>query len=319
MSRLPLELCALVIDAAGVGRAAGRWDDGHTSLDQCCISTLKACSRVCRAWYYHAIPYLWASLTIDIQFPRTRSNDQRLLARREWWGCPTERWDATLPLANVLAIFRSNQRLMTSVRHFSLEFSSTVRKEQLSASPELVAFCKALAPLPRFSWKVDKMEDNTIFTPSYEVGVDDDHLLGQIVTPFCHSPTLTTFAFSGEMFPLDILKAMPNLKDASFTDVPRCMNPTLSDQSSSLQSLPFRLRRARFWGAEAVYAILIRCGNVFSQLEELSVSNGDYAKTADDDKLAALVSLPKGMFKIVDVELNNSRACKFMSLNTDIF
>ena len=241
MSRLPLELCLLVIDSIGLGRAdAGAWDYGHTG---CCMDTLKACSLVCMAWYHHTVPYLWSSITLDIQptDPQTVSDgDACLVVRREWLESPKNWQEATLPLANVLAIFQSNRRLMSSVCHFNLGLSSTVHKRELATTPELVEFCKALPPLPRFSWRVDDLEDDTIFTPSYDVADDDEHVLGQIVTPFCHSPALTTFTFTGETFPFDILKAMPNLKDLSFIDVWRCITPySLANKPYLFQPLPF--------------------------------------------------------------------------------
>ena len=315
MSRLPLELYILVIDAAAAGRAAGAWEDGHIS-DWDCIKTLKACSLVCRAWYYHTIPHLWSSITVDIQSPRRGSNDQRLFIRREWWESSMS--EETLPLAEVLKIFQSNCRISASVRHLCLKISSMIQPPAFIATPELLDFCKAVAPLPSFSWKVDELEDDTIFTPFYDVADDNDHQLGQIVSSLCSSATLTTFAFSG-MFPFDILKAMPNLKDVSFTNVPECVKPFSYNSSPTGQSLPFCLRRARFWGAEAVYAALVASENVFSQLEELSVSSGASDDSWMEGSLAKVISLPKGTLTTLNIEISDSEACKLTSFNVDLF
>jgi len=178
------------------------------------------------------------------------------------------------------------------------------------ATPELVNFCKALPPLPRFSWEADELDHNTIFTPSYEVPNDDDHPLGQIITSFCHSPALTAFTFSGVTFPLDILKATPNLKDISFTNIAECIIPHSSNHTSPLHSLPFRLRRASFCAAECVYESLIEFEDIFSQLEELTVNSGDHGENRAEENLATLVSLPIGKLRTLDLEITNSWDCE---------
>lgn len=237
MSRLPLELWLLVIDVAAIGRAAGSWDDGYIG---CRMRTLKACSLVCKAWYRHTIPHIWASITVAIESPTSPTHSRRDPRTATSWGWCMARKERRLPLADVLAIFRSNSNLMAAVCHVRLEFSRTLDQCQPIPAAELLAFCKELAPLPRFSWKAQKIHHDTIFTPSYEVADNDDHPIRQTLTLFCNSPTLTTFAFSGREFFFDILKAMPNLKDLSFIDVWRCITPySLANKPYLFQPLPF--------------------------------------------------------------------------------
>lgn len=304
MSRLPLELCVLVIAFAAVERSAGPIHDEDTGS---CMETLEACSLVCRAWYHYTIPHIWSSITVAILPPISEweyEGSPDILAYQGWY---MQRRGVRMLLADVLDIFQSNHRLMASVRHFHLSFPSTVGRSRLSALPELVTFCKALAPLPRFSWRVDELEDYTLFTPSFDIADDSSHPLGQMVTPFCNSPFLTTFAFSGSVFPFNVLKSMPNLKDVSFTNVRQCKVPS---QQSSPNSFSFHLRRARFYGAESVYKHLIGKKGVFSQLEELTVSGGVYRVETDDSDLATLLSLPKGTLKTIDIDINKSSDCK---------
>jgi len=175
------------------------------------------------------------------------------------------------------------------------------------ATPELVAFFRALAPLPRFSWMAEEVEDLTIFSTSFE-----NHLLGQIVGPFCHSSTLTTFTFRGPVFLFDTLKNMPNLKDVSFSNVAECSSPHSSLQTLAPWALPFRLRKARFLGAECVYRHLIHFEDIFSQLEHLVVEIGDWGDD-EEEKLAALVCLPMCKLRTLNIEVTNSQLCEWMS------
>lgn len=206
---------------------------------------------------------------------------------------------------------------MTCVRHLRLIVPWNVEKHGLIATPEFFNFCKALAPLPRFSWEAEEFDEENICTSSGEVADDDDHPLGQIITSFCHSNTLTTFHFSGVVFPLDILKATPNLKDISFYRVVECLIPRLSNGTLSFQSLPFHLWRARFTAAESVYEGLIAFGDIFSQLDELAMTSFGGESRADEN-LATLVCLPLGTLRTLYIEITDTRACKLF-LPPDVY
>ena len=213
-----------------------------------------------------------------------------------------------------LGIVHSKPKLLASIRHFALQFSTYVKARDMIKSPDFVSFCKTLPPFPSFRLYLSDFDDETVFSPHFEVMDDDDHPLGHILTSFCHSSILTSFAFEGQKFPFDILKSMPNLKDISFQSVYDCYTPHIPNQPSSMQSLPFRLRRARFCSADPVFKVLMIYEETLSEVKELEVLSGDLGESADDEDLAFLLSIPQGTLKSLSIELNDSLACKRSSI-----
>ena len=216
-------------------------------------------------------------------------------------------------MAESLDVVLSNAKFLASIQHFSLEFSDILSHSNFIASPELLSFCKTLGPRPSLSLHIPESEsfrdvlEETIFSPNFEVMDDDAHPLGQILTSLCHSSILTTFAFEGGIFPYDIFKSMPNLKNVSFTDVWECVIPDLPNDTSPLQSLPFSLRRASFQQADSVCAELTQYEETLSELEELDAT---VHEEREDGDLAALLSIPRGTLKTISVEINDSVKCK---------
>ena len=245
------------------------------------------------------------SASLFVRVPNWTS-DNRLSVARGWHG-------EGKPLAESLDAVLSNTKFLASIQHFSLEFSDILSHSNFIASPELLSFCKTLGPRPSLSLHIPESEifrdvsEEIIFSPHFEVMDDDAHPLGQILTSLCQSTVLTTFAFEGGIFPFDILKSMPNLKDVSFTEVWECVTPFIKDEPSPLQSLPFCLRKASFQQADLLYWELMRFEETLSELEELEVIP---IECPEDDDLVLLLSVPKGTLKEVSFEIMDSSICQ---------
>jgi len=80
MSRFPLEIYFLIIEAICLSRRQVRDSSEHYS-DDFSISTLKACSLVCRAWYHYAAPFFWVSASLFVHVPDWKSGSRLSVGR----------------------------------------------------------------------------------------------------------------------------------------------------------------------------------------------------------------------------------------------
>ena len=183
-----------------------------------------------------------------------------------------------------------------------------VKFRNFGDTPEAYALYPFLAPVPfveidvEFNSRDDSLE---VFAGDPTTYMYDPQARG--ISSFLHSPALTCFMFSGEVFYTGFLENAPNLRHLCVTldtydDIP--VYSVGRRYHARPNPLSFRLRRAVFGNATSVFSALLQAApQVFSELEEMVIEerNQRDGTSSGEDLVAEVLSLVKETIRRVSI------------------
>lgn len=203
----------------------------------------------------------------------------------------------------ILSALITSPQLKKHIHHLDLDMPTTEEVDEeavplcYARRPDFFALCQFLPPPASVALTHDFLtpEDGYLSTE------DGATRMSRLLAPFFDSTVLTTLTFTGNTFPLGLLASTPNLIHLKLFRVDTCELPLPKVTSSSVPSLPFRLKSAQFSRSfDAVSCITSTNAQVFSELEVLTLFPFTPADWRRD--FVQLLSLASGSLKELHIQ-----------------